>query len=278
MKKLHVLSLLFSVLCSVAASAVDLSLCTFNIRREGTELNRNRRWVNRFPAVKDFLNSYRPTVIGFQEAVKTQIAHISGHLSNYGWVGVTRGSSILGFAADEAVPLFYDKNKLTLLQSGTFSIMPKSWWPSESGWINRICTWGYFESKEDGRRFYVFNTHLDHMYDQVRINQLEILLEQMNVLVQDRSVPVFLMGDFNTDLTPRVAHLLNAFDNLRARAVEVQGPSLTHASWGNGGSSRIDHILVKLGSSLRIPKFITVAEAQGVTLSDHRPVIAQVQW
>jgi hypothetical protein len=233
------------------------------------------------PAVSTFLQEYHPVIIGFQEATAGQIADISRTLPEYGWVGTSRGSSWWGLAKDEAVPLFYDKNSVKLLDSGTFSIMPSKNWLknwlmiTEIGLVPRICTWAFFEIKETGSRFYVFNLHLDHMYEKARLNQLKKLQEQMIGIVHEK-VPVFVMGDFNSDLTPAIAHELPHYENLRVKAAQIEGPAFTSTSWGSK-LKRIDHILVKFGGQLCVTKFQVFEEKNRTYLSDHRPVLATLE-
>lgn len=275
------LLIILTLIPSFAAHAAPLTIATFNIRRDGSEAEETRAWRNRVPAVAGFLQEYHPAIIGFQEATAGQIADISRMLPYHEWVGIGRGSSWWGLAKDEAVPLFYDKTSIKLLDSGTFSLMPsKNWLKSwlkvtENGLVPRICTWGFFELKETGSRFYVFNLHLDHKYEKARLNQLKKLQEQMPQIVREKA-PVFVMGDFNSDLTPSIAHELPDYANLRVKAAQVEGPAFTSTSWGSK-LKRIDHILVKFGEQLYVAKYQVFEEKNRSYLSDHRPVMATIE-
>ena len=69
-------------------------------------------------------------------------------------------------------PLFFNKKKFILVNSGTFWLSETPEKPS-MGWdasYNRVVTWGKFKSKVSGKHFLVFNTHFDHRGDEARKN------------------------------------------------------------------------------------------------------------
>lgn len=281
-KKGLILSLL--VMPSLAQATV---IGSYNLRREGFEPNADHQWFLRSPLVKKMVVEHRPAVIGFQEAVKNQIDDLSGGMQDYAWFGTSRGARWFGVLADEAVPLFYDTKQVDALDSGTFFINPGTYWiydVATKGLCPRICTWGLFKLKDSEKQFYVFNIHLDHLYEQARINGLNKVLEGMAKHVTDHSIPVFLIGDFNTDLTPEISNLLINFKDVRDEAKNVIGPRETSTGFGNKKPATcIDHILMEKSQTILVSNFETVLDpadvnpgqsGEGAYMSDHRAIFA----
>lgn len=61
----------------------------------------------------------------------------------------------------------------------------------------RICVWGKLEDSTDGKQFYIFNTHLDHISEEARLFASQLLLHKASLIQED--LPVILLGDFNTE-------------------------------------------------------------------------------
>lgn len=188
-RSLLTLSLLIcsaSIVAMEPASAPnnEVEIMTYNVRRQGPEAKAERQWDQRKSAMIAFLKDEQPDVIGLQEPIESQLNDISGGLgTHYDIVGQGRGSSWWGKGADELNPLVYNKNRLTLEDSGTFSLNESSvfYWPlfiKHVGLLPRICTWASFTT-QSGDRINVYNTHLDHKWDQARLNQIKVILEKI---------------------------------------------------------------------------------------------------
>ena len=103
-----------------------------------------------------------------------------------------------------------------------------------NGVLPRVCTWGCFKTKETGKSFYVVNTHLDHQYDQARINQLQTIITTMNTYLKDNEAPVFFMGDFNTPMSESMQQVIPMFENSKAIACQDDnGPGVYRYQLGS---------------------------------------------
>ena len=136
----------------------SIRVMTFNIRYDNPDDGANA-WPKRKDLVANLIRFYEPDMIGVQEALYGQILDIQESLPDYEWFGVGRDD---GDKAGEFIPIFYNTKKFILVEKGHF-------WLSENcekpglGWdaaCNRITTWGKFQSKVSGKKFFVFNTHM----------------------------------------------------------------------------------------------------------------------
>lgn len=154
--------------------------------------------------------------IGVQEANLRWMLYLREHLNGYESVGVSRGN---GKNRGEFSAIFYQKEKYDLLDSGTFWLSKTPDVPGSSDWGSaniRICTWAILQNKETKQTYAHFNTHLDHVSDNARTNQMKVLLERMNTIAGE--LPVILTGDFNAETDS---------DMYRAAARALQDSRLT---------------------------------------------------
>ena len=67
---------------------------------------------------------------------------------------------------------------------------PSKGWDAQ---LNRICTWAVLRNKETGESYAHFNTHLDHVGAQARLNSVQIILDK----IAELNLPTVCTGDFN---------------------------------------------------------------------------------
>lgn len=274
------------IICTSEVFAMESSntslirVMTYNIRREGKEETAERLWHNRKPLVNELLGVAKPDIIGFQEPTKEQIADIEALLPNFKQFGEGRGESWWGLGDDEYNPIFYNNEKFTLLDSGTFFInkldtwfgwMP--WHVRQTGWLPRICTWGEFEDKQTLQKFYVYNTHFDHMFPLAQLLCARTVVKDIKKRNKEH-LPVIVMGDFNTPFAGEMKKIFDAFTHAKEIAKEVQGPLETRTGWNDNELKWIDHILINKTSNPHVQRYEVIAHA-GYP-SDHRPVFADI--
>jgi len=222
-----------------------LRIATYNIRRKGKEKLPVRLWENRLPAVVALLENMQPDIIGLQEAVEEQINDIANQLKNYDWFGQRRKKSWGGLSASEYNPIFYNKKRLILHEKGTFHINDWQSWPSwlkqphVIGLLPRICTWGFFEIKKTGQKFYVYNTHLDHKFASARLNQLKTIIARMK-----QNNIIFCLGDFDLIISNPPYISLHEWKQLDASITMWEDSNALIA--GDDGLSTIEKIINQL--------------------------------
>ena len=273
------------------------TLATFNVRCPGDR--GDIVWYRRMPRITQIVRDHGFDLFGVQECVDHEAAILDTDLHDFARVGCGRNADRTG----EAMYIYYRKNRFELLEEGTFWL---SGTPDEPGsrlpgaGCPRNCTWGLFADRVTGRRIRVFNTHLDLASDELRREEMRILLEHGGVVdAQARGEAVFLMGDFNETLddedTPDAAFLLRG-PALAARAernavalastflVDTYASSLTpHAGpvrtchgYKDEPTKRIDFVFAS--PDVRVLAHATLTDKpEGAFASDHYPVAATVE-
>ena len=173
MKKIFLLVLSSWLIVSVFAQSH--SFMTYNIRY-ATERDGVNAWSNRKAFLSDQIKFYSPDVFGIQEGLLRQVSYLDSALTQYQYIGVGRDD---GKEKGEFSAIFYDTEKLKVIENSTF-------WLSETpekisiGWdaaMERICTYALFENLVSGQKFYVFNTHFDHIGKVAREKSADLILK-----------------------------------------------------------------------------------------------------
>jgi len=73
-----------------------------------------------------------------------------------------------------------------------------------------VCTYALFKDLQSKKRFWVFNTHLDHVGEMAKTNGIRLILSKVKEL-NAKNYPVIFMGDFNSEPTEeRILTLKNS--------------------------------------------------------------------
>ena len=251
-------------------------IISFNVRYSSApEIDGDNRWELRRDASVKMVAKHKPLVMGLQEACPDQIDFLDLNLTGYKHIGVGRDD---GKNAGEMMAIYYDTNRLTLLDSGTF-------WLSETpekvslGWdaaCNRTCTWGHFKVNDTGFEFLYFNTHLDHLGSLARKNSINLIVDKMTELNPD-NVPVFLSGDFNSTTDDPIFDPLKASLKDAREVSAISDKIITYNGFGtvtdNPNTRKewvIDHIFF---SGVNPMAFMVLNGNYGVPfISDHYPI------
>lgn len=258
--------------------AQQLTVMSFNIRYNNAGDGVNA-WPNRVEMVNGLLNFYEPDIFGLQEALYEQITDIQKALPEYEWIGVGRDD---GDKAGEFAPLFFNTQKFIRIENGHFWLA-ENCEQAKLGWdaaCKRIVTWGKFQSKVSGKRFFVFNTHFDHIGVEARKNSALLIRDKIEELTQGSQLPVILTGDFNlTDETEPILMIKKYLNDSREISQQAPyGPVGTFNGFkpATEGSNRIDYLFVSDG--IKVLKYATLSDSkEGRTPSDHLPVFVKLQ-
>lgn len=255
----------------------DIHVMSWNIRRRTRyALGRTAdRWDVRAPRIKSLLQSERPSLLGLQEALPSQVDFVLSALgSAYRSVGYGRSRRGRG----ERCPIIFDAQRLELLcwEQRALSARPDS--PGSISWGNllpRILVQASFRDRRTGHCVQMVNTHLDHLSSGSRRRSVHCIGQ----LVAQSPVPVLVTGDFNAGLdAAEMQELSRTYALLDASG---RARSSLGAAWGTLGSYRVprtegrklDWILVSPGI------LVTAAGVNGLRYhggwgSDHLPVQA----
>lgn len=257
--------------------AQDLKVMTFNIRLH-LDSDKENSWTHRKPEVLQLLDYYAPEVFGVQEALPLQMKDLESGLSDYDFVGVGRDD---GKDKGEYSAIFFNKEKLKLLKSGTFWLSETSAVPSK-GWdaaLNRICTYALFKNKK-GKKFWVFNTHFDHIGIEARKNSANLILKKIKEFNKN-DFPVVLAGDFNlTEDSEPIKMLSDQLkDTFYHSLKKPYGPKGTFTAFdiNKVSENRIDYIFVK---DFKVNSYRTINDKRQNLLypSDHFPILVELKF
>lgn len=259
-------------------NAQDLSVMTYNIKLDYPKEGENS-WTNRKPFLINQIKFYEPDVLGVQEAMPNQMKEMDSLLEDYSYVGVGRDD---GKDSGEYSAIFYKKDNLKVLESSTF-------WLSETpqkvsmGWdavCNRVCTYALFKNKRTKQKFWVFNTHFDHVGEIARKASAILLIQKIKEL-NTKNLPVILMGDFNLEpesenITYITTHLK---DSKEVSLSKPFGPSGTFNGFNfhEPVTRRIDYIFVS--SKIKVNTHAVLSDNWDCKYpSDHLPVYVKLQF
>ncbi|HMT51115.1 endonuclease/exonuclease/phosphatase family protein [Dietzia sp. UBA5065] len=258
-------------------SGPDLHVMSWNLRRPvPAVLARTAdRWEVRAPRVRALLSTEQPTVLGAQEVVAGQAEAIRAALgARYRHVG--RGRAPDG--GGEATPVFYDADRLELLDWDQSALSDRPSRPGSASWGNvfpRIVVSAAFRDRATGGRFLAVNTHLDPLSPRSRVRSAQAILAG----VAARGLPVVLTGDLNAGPSSAAVRALLAdgtlTDSWSGARIRLTAEWGTYARYRapRGGGARIDWILSSSAFSVSRAA-INPRRHGGGWPSDHLPVHA----
>jgi len=266
----------FSLLLAWNAGGQSITILSYNIRYDNPA-DGNNGWAHRRDLLCGQIRSANPDLFGVQEALQSQINYLDSAFTGYHHIGVGRED---GKTKGEYSAIYYNVKKITLLNQGTFwlSATPRK---VSVGWdaaLERICTYGLFKDNATGKKFLMFNTHLDHIGAMARKNSALLILQKMKELDRD-GYPVILTGDFNStpDSEPVKLLLSELQDSKIAEKSMMMGPGGTFNNFDptKPAVERIDYIFT--GKGFIASDYYVIRDSQdGRYASDHFPVVAKI--
>ncbi|OIQ41290.1 MAG: endonuclease/exonuclease/phosphatase [Bacteroidetes bacterium MedPE-SWsnd-G1] len=275
MKKISLVIVVFMLGVLGFSQEATISVMTYNIRLDVASDGENA-WPNRKEGLVKQIQFYEPSIFGIQEGLPHQTIYLDEELAEYEHFGIGR----YGEGKGEQSAIFYKKNEFEVLESSTFwlSLTPNA--PSKN-WdaaLPRICTYGLFKEKKTGNKFWVFNTHFDHIGVESRLKAIDLVQEKIERL-NDENLPVIFMGDLNVEPDSKV---ISKLKNFMLDAYEVSKTS-AFGSYGtfNGFKfkeevgPRIDYIFVSNTENIKVMKHAVLTDSKDLKYySDHFAVLA----
>ena len=232
------------------AEGDGLKIMSYNIRNVHGESKPERNWSQRRAYVMQQIKEEAPDILCLQEVN-----------DNY--------------LTKEAVPIFYNKERFTLIESDSF-------WLSETpekesvGWdaaLERICTYARLKDNRTGREVAVYSVHFDHVGIEAMKNGSAMVLARM---AQD-GIPAVMLGDYN------IVEHTELYDYIAARLVDSKYAaahsmhSVTFNSYGGDEADVIDYIMHNGGFDVDTYR-VRNELFDGRYASDHFAVIAEVRY
>ena len=259
------------------AQAQDLKVMSYNIKYDNVNDTINN-WNDRKAPMVGLIKHYAPEFIGMQEVVYHQLTYLDEALEDYKYIGVGRDD---GKKKGEFSPILFNSEKFNLLQSNTFWLSPT---PDKVsvGWdaaMERVCTYGLFENKANKQKFWVFNTHFDHIGTEAREKSAALIVKKINEINTD-NLPVVLTGDFNLEPESKPILFLKKemTDGKEITEQPFYGPTGTFSGFDHARvlDHRIDYIFVR---GFKVEKYIHIDDRMenNQHISDHLPIMATLQ-
>ena len=274
MKK-YLVSLIALFACVLSASA-GIRVMSYNIRY-GAAKDGSNAWDVRKDATPAMLRDLHPAVFGVQEALDYQIQYILESCPEYAAVGVGRDD---GTSAGEHMSVFYDKERMDLLDWGT-------WWLSETpdepsmGWdahCRRTATWTLLKDKVEGTRFFFVNTHLDHAGKLARKNGLALIYDKIGEM-NPSGLPMVLTGDFNVLPDDECLKDISALmKDARTNSFRADGEGSFNGFGSQKKGKIIDYIYYSGFDASTSFRVVTGKYAGRQYISDHYPVYSDLAF
>ncbi|RAL37723.1 hypothetical protein DM860_000417 [Cuscuta australis] len=179
--------------------SVSLSVMTFNLL-EDQGLESPNAWDKRKDLCISVITSYSPVILCTQQGVKSQLDYLQQCLPGYNQFGISRKGA--EDTSDQYCTIFYDKEKVELLEGGTFWMSESPSVPGSMSWgsiVPCIATWATFQLKRveaPGFTFQIVNTNMDEFSPRAR--RRGALLTWQHIASLPPTLSVVYCGGFNT--------------------------------------------------------------------------------
>ena len=252
----------------------EIKVISYNIRLISSKDGPNE-WKYRAKASPAMIKDHAPDIFGVQEALQEQLMYMDKNLRQYSYVGVGRED---GVSKGEHMAIFYNRRTVELLDWGTFWLSQRPEKPSK-GWdakYKRTATWALIRMKNNGRKFYYVNTHLDNRGKEAQRKGLELIVNKI-AEINPEKLPMILTGDFNvTPDNPALKELNTKMVDARTSAKKTDSRA-TFNGWG-ADARKIDYIYY-CGFTDCIEYETIVKQYKGVPyISDHYPIRAVITF
>lgn len=252
-----------------------MKIVTFNIRGDfGIDGKNNFEF--RKPLLLDRIAQEKPDVIGFQEVLPHVQKWLRDSLPGYTVVGCSRSAEY----QDETMTIAVRNETSELLGLEVFWLSPTPYVPG-SRYENqsecpRTCAMAIVKNQEFPTPIRVYNTHLDHIGAQARIQGLSQILRQMEDDSDKLALPSVLMGDFNAYPDSVEMSPIQEFASLGLRDITAHLPTTFHGFHpGEKDDCKIDYIYITEPFQVKDVRCWD-EEVNGVYLSDHYPICAEL--
>jgi len=262
----------------------NIVVASYNTRIYTTTDRWQKCYTFRATLIKEGIQEMNPDIIGFQEAQDIHRGYYNSILKDYDVTYKNRENK----KGSEACPIYFRKDKFNCLKTGHF-------WLSETPDVEsiswgaacvRVCSYAVLEEKKSNKELVVFNTHLDHVSAEARINEIKVVTDKRKELgFEDKAS--LIMGDMNDYLgSPTINHLFDNFNDSWAEAKDKNGIPSHHATYQSYGgkldNTRIDFIGVSK-SKVEVEKYNCLSKTynkwwyKNVYASDHFPVYVDIK-
>ena len=274
-----VLVAILILMTTIFVKGQNISVMTYNVRYGLADDGKNS-WEFRKDFLASQINFYNPDFIGTQESLPFQIAYIDSKLPNHNFIGKSRDADGKG----EYSAILYNHKKFELINENTFWLSTTPEKPSK-GWdaaYPRICTYGLFKDKKTKNKFWIINTHLDHIGVKAREQSVVLILKKIKE-INTNNYPLVFMGDLNTEPeTKPILKLKTVLNDTREISIEKSfGPTGTFNAFqfNKPVTKLIDYIFISKNNKIKVLKHAVLSDSKDLKYpSDHLPVYIELSF
>ena len=252
-----------------------IKVMSFNVLTAYPDYDRKMRVVN-------MVLENAPDIIGMQESALhwMQMFVMPEHSGVFSSIYDVVGEGRDGGSSGEFNPIYYRKDRFTLLDSGTkwLTETPDVVSRYEGSSYNRIFTYAILKDKLTEKTFVAINTHLEHTNSASREYQIASFLKyitETKPFLNDYDI--ILTGDFNCNSAAKPIKELNnvGFVSTSTVAIKTDNGGTYHGY--KDKSSVIDFIFTK-GDAIVYEYEVLDYKINGDYASDHHPIISLIEW
>ena len=266
----------------------ELKVLTCNIRVDLPDDEKvGNGWKTRKEACIKVIANQKADLIGFQEVLAGQFRDLKKGLSDYigiGFDGPEMDKYKEGYHGIAKNPIFFSKKRFELITAGGYWLSETPLIAGSISWESaraRNAYWVRLLDKKTGKQIRLINLHLDHVKDEAKLKQIELVLAESSQY-QDDFVQI-LTGDFNSPPNSRVIStvLENEWvDTYVSKSIDGKGDATTNGfkpfdKEREARAKKIDYIFTK-GPVKSLNSIIIKDNYKGVFPSDHYFLLAEL--
>lgn len=194
------------------AKAVSHTILSCNIRVALPEDEAaGNGWVARRDLCFEVIRAQKPDLVCLQEVLRVQMEDLERGFPAFGSFGFegpemdARQTAYQGIAKN---PILYSRARYDLVSAGGFWLSETPHLPGSVSWDSaraRHVNWVRLRDRASRRQFRVLSTHLDHISQRAREEQIKLILAEAACYAPD--FPQVLAGDFNAGAANPVLQL-----------------------------------------------------------------------
>lgn len=271
---------------SFSLATGELRVLTCNIRVDLPDDEKvGNGWRSRKDACLHVIRKQKADIIGFQEVLANQFADLKEGLSDYfgiGFDGPEMDKYKEGYHGIAKNPVFFSKKRFELMTAGGYWLSDKPLVAGSISWESgraRNAYWIRLKDRKTDKQFRVVNLHLDHVNDEAKLKQIQLVLEEC-AQYQDDFIQI-MVGDFNSSPDSKVVSTIlsnNWSDSYSSKSPDGKIEGTTngfkpHDKERAAKAKKIDYIFTK-GPILTLSSSIVKDSYKGVQPSDHYFLLA----
>ncbi|MHB1152905.1 MAG: endonuclease/exonuclease/phosphatase family protein [Eubacteriales bacterium] len=230
---------------------------------------------HRLPLALKRIESEKPDIIGFQEALPHMQRILEESLNDYYFVGFGRDSDFGG----ESNCVAYRRDTYHLFGFNQCWLSPTPYVPGtrfeEQSSCPRFCTTVILKHREHILPFRIYNTHLDHVGEKARILGMTQILEKIKSDNDIWRLGIILTGDMNAEPFSQTITNILSFEAYPLKDTTDSIKNTFHDFGKLSRECKIDYIFTDRSTEHSSP-YIWDDYKDGVYISDHYPVSVDI--